>query len=384
MKKKLKSTLVSLIKFSGAVNRSLRFNSYLDGIIILKIDAIGDYILVRNFFAELKKSPKFANHKITLVGNSLWKEIALQFDINVIDEFIWLDKKKKEKNKWYLINFLINLSKRRFEYAIYPAYSRDHKLGDFLMDTISAKNKITFTGDLNNMSFSEKLQGDKFYNRLITIPEDIVFEYLRNKYFFSQLLDKELTTKFEIIPIATNQGVIAQNRIIFFVGAGVLYRKWHKNKFIELAKKIYARYKTEILICGGMDDFLNWKTLNWSDYPYLINLLGQTTLVELIDMLSRAKFVVSNETSVAHLAVAVNTPVFVISNGNHFGRFTPYPKEVTQSYYVTYPAEIINELNKNNSDEVIKKFEIRSELDINLVEVNQLEEMINKEIENAN
>jgi len=350
-------------------------------LVVVKTDAIGDYVIIRNFFAEIKKSSKFANYRITLVGNSLWKDIALQFDANIIDEFIWLDKKEKENNKWYFIKFLFNLSKHRFEYAIYPTYSRDYKLGDFLMNIISAKCKVTFNGDLNNMSFGEKKQGDEIYDRLIAIPENVNFEYLRNKYFFSQLLNEELTTKLEITPVITDKGVIAQDKVIFFVGAGMLYRKWHRDKFVELAQRLYLHYNREILVCGSMDDYQEWQNINWGDYPYLINLLGQTSLIELIDMLSRARFVVSNETSVAHMAVAVNTKIFVISNGNHFGRFTPYPKEMTQNYYVLYPEEIMNDL--NNSAEIIKKFEIRSELDINLISVNQVEEMINNGEKNA-
>ncbi len=54
---------------------------------------------------------------------------------------------------------------------------------------------------------------------------------------------------------------------------------------------------------------------------------------------------IANETSAPHFAIALEmTNVFVISNGNHYGRFTPYPKEISKNYHVIYHPVIEKDL----------------------------------------
>ena len=44
-------------------------------IVILRTDAIGDYLLFRAFLSEVRKA--YSNHHITLIGNSAWKPLYL-------------------------------------------------------------------------------------------------------------------------------------------------------------------------------------------------------------------------------------------------------------------------------------------------------------------
>ena len=38
-------------------------------LLLIRLDAIGDYILFRNFIEELKKDEKYKHYSITLLGN---------------------------------------------------------------------------------------------------------------------------------------------------------------------------------------------------------------------------------------------------------------------------------------------------------------------------
>ena len=67
-------------------------------LLLIRLDSIGDYILIRNIFQFLKQSKKFRSYKITLCGNIVWKDLAVTFDSNIIDEFIWLNRKKFNNN----------------------------------------------------------------------------------------------------------------------------------------------------------------------------------------------------------------------------------------------------------------------------------------------
>ncbi len=75
-------------------------------LLFLRFDSIGDYLLFRNFLAIIREEEKYKNCKITLCGNIIWKELAETLDSDVIDEFIWMDRKKFLKSISYKFSFL--------------------------------------------------------------------------------------------------------------------------------------------------------------------------------------------------------------------------------------------------------------------------------------
>ncbi|HOV12846.1 MAG TPA: hypothetical protein PK771_01060, partial [Spirochaetota bacterium] len=62
-------------------------------LLIVKLDAIGDYIIFRNFIEEIKKSEKFCDYDITILGNILWKDLSEKQDSDFIKNFVWITKK---------------------------------------------------------------------------------------------------------------------------------------------------------------------------------------------------------------------------------------------------------------------------------------------------
>ena len=76
-------------------------------------------------------------------------------------------------------------------------------------------------------------------------------------------------------------------------------------------------------------------------------------------------YLISNETCAVHIGAAVNTNTICISNGNHFGRFTPYPEKITRFVKTIYPPEISDEF--QNYFALVKKFHIISDVDINKI-----------------
>ena len=308
-------------------------------ILILRTDAIGDYLLFRNFLEEIKLSGQYNN--ITLIGNILWKELALALDNKFVDSFIWIDRKKFERIGLYRLKIIFKICKYTFNVAVYPTYSREPQLGDWLMHLINAKSKIASIGNCSNISLKKKLSGDRFYDKLIKADASIVFEYLRNLEFFSELLHKNLNTNYELPKTYTKFTNLFSKHVVLFIGASTNSRKWNIASFLDLGVWINLTYGYEILLCGAAVDRVDIP-LNLPGY--MTNLAGETTLIEMIDILSQSKFVVSNETAIPHMCAARGITVFVLYNGNHFGRFIPYPRKITDKYYPIYHPEIEDDL----------------------------------------
>ncbi len=117
-------------------------------ILLIRLDAIGDYILFRNFIEIIKKNEKYKDYKITLLGNEVWKEIAQKLDSEFIDDFIWLNRRKFNKNLIYRYRKLKEIIKKGYEIVVNPTYSREFYYSDIIVKVLTAKEKIGSEGSL--------------------------------------------------------------------------------------------------------------------------------------------------------------------------------------------------------------------------------------------
>ena len=99
------------------------------------------------------------------------------------------------------------------------------------------------------------------------------------------------------------------------------------------------------------------------NFNSVFNLAGQISLSNLVKYIENAKLLISNETGPVHIAAAVNTPLICISNGNHLGRFNPYPQSIFPKANYIYPKEVDNIIGTENFKQ--NRFRFKSKLDIN-------------------
>ena len=59
-------------------------------ILLVKLDAIGDYLLFRETLRFLRNSPAYREAHITFLGNPVWRDLALAYDADCADEWLWL------------------------------------------------------------------------------------------------------------------------------------------------------------------------------------------------------------------------------------------------------------------------------------------------------
>lgn len=350
-------------------------------ILLIRLDAIGDYILFRNFIEILKTSDKYKDYSITLVGNIAWRELSETLDGKFIDRFIWINTKIIGKNLFYRYKKFKEITSTGYEVVIAPVYSRDFFYTDAIVKIVNAREKIGSEGDLTIMKKWQKKLSDKYYTKLIPAKTEVMFEFYRNKEFFENLLGAKIIIKKPFIKlneIYINFNLpLPENYALIFIGASASYRKWNMEGFAEIAKYLRSNFGYEIVLCGSKEDIKNAKLFAKYYGEEFINLVGKTSLLELLIVISKSSLVLSNETSVPHMAVALDIKnIFVIYNGRHYGRFTPYPKEMVSNYCVICHPEI------ESNPEEYKKLSNRpgyvSKLNINEITVDMVKEKIEK------
>lgn len=346
-------------------------------ILLIRMDAIGDYILFRNYIKLLAESKRFHGKKITFVANSSWMDIANMLDATYIDKFIWIDRRKYQRNLIYRYKKLKIISSNSYEAVISPVYSRDFFYSDWVSYIVSAKEKICSAGDNSNMTAIQRKISSTWFTTVVPVKPDIMFEFNRNKEFFEYVLGEKLAISKPGIVLERNmqKSRLPKNYAVLFIGAGEKYRKWPIESFVQIAQLLKKKYGFEIVLCGGADDQDESSIFSTKFNGEYSDLVGKTNLVELMYVISNCGLILSNETSVPHMAVALNVRnIFVIYNGKHFGRFTPYPSVITTDYHVIFHPVIESEI--NSSCKLSHDYGDGSKLDINNISIDLVENRI--------
>jgi ADP-heptose:LPS heptosyltransferase len=332
-------------------------------LLLIKTEAIGDFILFRNFIEIIKKSELFKDYQITLLGNELWKDLAFDLDAAFCDDFIWINRKKMTEDSVYREQILKQVSTKGFEYCIQANYSREFLIGDSIVRASQAKYRIGSAGDSANDLSIFKSISDTWYTKLLNKNSQAIFEFDKNRIFFEELMQSNLNIRVPFIQVENKNS--QRSGIVIFPGAGELIKQWSTKKFAELICEIRITYTGQIAICGAPNDIgLAEEIIMYSGDHSLLNLCGKTNLVELSVLLAKSEVLITNDSGAFHIAAAHQTPCICIMMGRHYGRFAPYPKEAKwielvfpksfQKYLVEpeYAAELTKYTSPSNIDEI--------------------------------
>ncbi|WP_115719138.1 glycosyltransferase family 9 protein [Gallaecimonas mangrovi] len=378
VKRIIKRVIYSVVKFFFYIYRPFikkdSFSRKGKSLVILKPDALGDYILFRNFIPCLLND--YPN--VILIGNHAWKDVVHFFDDGLFIKSIFLNRKRFFKDFIYRISILIQAHKIGcVDLLIYPCFSREGQRVEDICSIISAKEKIAWFGDTTNQPFTERNHTAKIYTKLIQSTERVEFEFKRNRNFLSVLLGSDIKNLPSVLMLPDNNAKLddlPERYALLFIGASAIFRQWSIEKFAQVAEFIRSEYNLAIVIGGGPSDQVRAGELAAVLGKGTVNLAGKTTLVELGSLIEHSIILVSNETGIPHIAVALkHKNIFVISNGNHYGRFTPYPPDVFNSYNAIYPDKL---LKMESEDDRINCYGRGSDLDIEDISANTVINLI--------
>ena len=107
-------------------------------------------------------------------------------------------------------------------------------------------------------------------------------------------------------------------------------RNWLPNRYAEIAD--YAHSKgLRVVLSGGLTEMekqLGDKIINACNAP-IINLIGKTSLTQLLVLLQNAKLVLAPDSGPAHMSTTVNTPVIGLYAHSNPKRTGPYHSQST-------------------------------------------------------
>ncbi len=300
-------------------------------VLVVKLDAIGDFILWLDAAKDLRTVFPPQHFELTLIGNSVWTSLAEK--LPYFDRVSSVDRRKFLTRPLYRWSILRQVRRNGFDTALQTNFSREFSFGDAVVLASGARARIGSAGDCSNLKPWLKTISDRWYTNLIPTSPQSLMELERNAEFMRGLGLKQFEASVPVIAIHSSFPAgfdLAPSYYVLFPGAGVPFRRWPLAYFSDIAQRIYASTGWRGIICGAPDeDNLAEELFSMTKAP-LQNWCGRTTLSEMISVIANASIVISNETSAVHIAAAVSTPSVCIMGGGHYGRFLPYHTKTTQ------------------------------------------------------
>ena len=298
------------------------------GILVVRMDGIGDMVLFRRTLDTYAEVLNIDRGDITVLGCASWAPIA---DIVFADyRRLMIDEHAFARQPFY--RFKVALLVRRLKPAmtLCDSYFRRALMADSLTWIADAPQTIVSLPYINEPTRTEFTYYLSQVGPVVDTGPYPTHEIVRHYKFLSKLAGREIAPVpphinwRDVVPAVAEGGPY----VVLNPGSNEFGRRWPLASYLDVAEKLLAR-GLRVVIIGGLDENAGDATARFGNDPRVVDLMGKTSLPELLDVLKHAAGVISNDTGPAHLSIALGTPTVVVVGGGHFGSFVPYPAEAS-------------------------------------------------------
>ena len=215
----------------------------------------------------------------------------------------------------------------------------------YLMASSIANEKITIIN--NAYSICPQFFTKRVYTKLVEINDKKITNIEYYHYLVNEILGiKDDEIKFHKIKEIKLNLDLPEEYYIVFPSASLDKKKWEYEKYGELIEEIYEKTKLPVVFCGTNSDLIDVNEVikNIKNAKY-INCLGKSSVVEFIEIIRRAKFVITNDTGAYHIALSLEVPVSIITGGYTYDGFVAYNfknNKYKKPYIITKQRECFN------------------------------------------
>jgi len=295
-------------------------------ILIIKPSSLGDIVHTLPLAPLIRK--KNPDAEISWIAN---QEYARLLDLcPEVDNVILFRRKHWNKRRYWpeLLNFIRELRSSKADIAI----DFQGLLRSALIARLSgAKQIVGFRNAREGAAF--------FYNQRVVIPDELTHALERNHYLLKSALDVDSELKESGL---TSSKMDVNNREKLFITHSLKQKapyitvapaaRWKSKTwppaFFEEAIKIVWRKipDLQVLIIGDESERSVGNQLFHScrDYGRIVNLMGETELGTLVEILRHTQSMLTNDSGPMHLAAALGRPVVAVFGPTDPGKTGPY------------------------------------------------------------
>lgn len=295
--------------------------------------AFGDGVIFRCSAIYLRKIYPKNKYDITLICQ---KGIDKLYDKDdVFDKIIAIDCNKATVNlKERIKNFKI-IRENYYDIIVDPVGIFECTT-NVLYTRIAVGNKKIGYIDTNSKVYLSKRKINKIYNRILVIDKKDVSLLEYYNIFFNKLAGKEnrIPLGFQKLKTIPTKLELPKEYFIIFPSASIKLKRWPVDRFAELAKRVYQKTNMTLVLVGTQTDLEAINELVRqldSSIPYL-NLVLKTSLNDYIDIIKKARLVITNDTSAYHIAVIEEVKCALIAGAYTYDRYALYDFPEKEKY----------------------------------------------------
>lgn len=270
-------------------------------ILIIQTAFIGDLILTTGFIRRVKEL--YPNSEISILVNYGTESILSENPY--VSEIIPFDKKKVKKNLFYFFSFLKDIRARKFEICFSPHFSHRSSIIAFYSGAeIRIGYKQAGFSFLLTQKKSRPLRGMHEVQKLFLLLNEENAPY-KPEIFFSEK---------EIIRIQHNmlEQKLNSNFIVMAPSSIWETKRMPEDKFRELVKMILEKTNYTPVLIGSRNDINISNEVKRGFENKVVDFTGKTNLKEFCYIISKAKALISNDSSPIHVASAFDIPTVAI------------------------------------------------------------------------
>jgi ADP-heptose:LPS heptosyltransferase len=314
-------------------------------LLLIRLDDIGDYLLFRNQLRVYKNSPRWMDHKITLLGNESWQDLFTLLDKDAVDDTIWVNKSRYFESADYRLEIWQRLREASFETVIAPSRTRPLLVDDLCMLAAGSLNSIGSENTSVHASWNQ--MSDGLYTSLFKPSRALMHEFHFNAEFTEWACGKRYGGNRPRIEHQFSRPV-AGPYIICFVGASTRSKRWPIKRWIEFIALHRRNYFSKIFLAGNTNAEREMvRTIQ--KRTGVDSIAGRVALSELLHWVAGAEAVVTNDTMAAHMGASLSKPTVIIANGVNYMRFSEYAKAGINHVATIYP-EVVNRRRQRHGD----------------------------------
>jgi heptosyltransferase-2 len=290
-------------------------------ILIRAVNWIGDAVMTTPAISVIREH--FRHAEITILANSSVSQLFLHHP--GVDSIITFDRQGKHHGVAGRLRLANELRKHAFDLAIILPNSFDSALVPCLA---GIRTRIGKCSDGRTLLLSGRYNAEKGSTSCHEV------EYYLNLMKFFGITGSCNQPHLFITAEEENRASlllaehgIQSNDFVLGINPGASYgsaKRWYPDRFAGVARHLAAEWSAKIVIFGGPGENAIAKDIEGLLNGIALNLAGQTTVRELMALIKRCNFFITNDSGPMHIAAAFGVPLAAVFGSTDHTGTSPY------------------------------------------------------------
>lgn len=308
-------------------------------ILIRSVNWIGDAVMTTPAISTIREY--FPHAEITILANELVSQLFSNHP--GIDKVITFKRQGKHHGVAGRLRLAAELRKQAFDLAIILPNSFDSALVPWLAGIPARIGKCS---DGRTLLLSGR------YHAAKGSPPCHEVEYYLNLMHCFNITGSSTQPHLFIIPDEADRAaaLLAENGIqpddfVLGINPGASYgsaKRWYPDRFAEVARRLADQWSAKVVIFGGPGEAGIAADIESRLEGTALNLAGKTSVRELMALIKRCNFFITNDSGPMHIAAAFDVPLVAVFGSTDHSGTSPYNSRavVVRSHVECAPCKL--------------------------------------------